>query len=117
MKLNVRGTRDGSLCYSCRNSIVMRGDKLGEEKVACHYYGESRIVPFHRIVECNQWESKVQTSVHEMAKIAWIVNPDRKQGKAGFLSPIERKAKGLKVGDLTDHAGTTYHMPLKEDED
>jgi len=109
--MKVRGgtTRgdQSSLCKSCSSSHIIRGEKLDDEITYCFHYGERVRVPF-KVLECNVWDDKSKASVHDMAKIAWIVNSDRKAGRAGFLSPIERKKAGLKIGDLK-HGDTTYH--------
>ena len=111
MKLKVlRGTTAHDtrpLCESCSHSRIIKGERLDDHITYCCYIND-RIVPF-KVLECNAWEEKNKVGMHEMAKMAWVITGDKKGGKPGFMSPNERKAAGVKVGNLT-HGDTTYHV-------
>lgn len=111
MQIKVRGgtpnaSNATSLCYSCREALIVKGSN-GQAYVYCRamHWNELRVRMI--VVECNHYDNKAAPTVDAMAKIAYVINSDKKAGKIGFMSPAERKAAGLKIGRLT-HGDTTY---------
>lgn len=82
-----------SLCYSCRESQVVRNAK-GDTRVFCHSRAATPTLEIREpITDCNDYQDKTTTPLWEMEKIAWRFNKDDKRKIAGFLDPKSFKAK------------------------
>jgi hypothetical protein len=104
-----------SLCKTCRLALRIKGPRQDDEITICGHYGNQVPVPF-TVVECNCWDDRTKADVHTMARMAWVVSSDKKGGKIGFLSPSERREKGIKIGPLSDADGTRWHGVDNEDD-
>src|SRR6266478_8305309 len=77
-----------SLCHSCREGKVVRGQNK-EEKVVCESYGlwyDTRYVVTFPVAECSEYKPKNMPSLSEMEDMAWKVEA-RKRGPSGFSAP------------------------------
>jgi hypothetical protein len=80
-----------SLCYSCQNAAVIKGQNF-EQRIVCrgdwgkflNVWGEADAVKFP-VAECSLYRDKNSASLEEMERIAWVVMV-RKRGQTGFAS-------------------------------
>ena len=82
------GTPTGnlSLCRSCRNAHIQLGYADSEVEIRCNYdYEKPRLVPF-AVRDCTDYTSKINPTMWEMEKIAWIVDAKKGNPQAGFAA-------------------------------
>ena len=89
MRIKVRrGTVDhgkGSLCESCRWSVVIRGQRLSDEIVECSQLSwPNRRIPF-AVSSCSDYASRTNTGLREMEEMAWILRSDPHRNQVGFV--------------------------------
>ena len=85
-----------SLCETCRMGIHIRGESSSQEFIHCRWFeGE---VPF-KVAECNWYQERTSTPLHEMEEIAWKFATDRSKKTIGFFKPSEYRQK-LGNGDI-----------------
>lgn len=81
----VRGS--GSLCRTCRNSMVMRGTN-NQESVTCG--GQSYPVQIYfEVAECNRYFCRDQPTLYEMEEIAWRLITKQAGRQIGFVSAAD----------------------------
>lgn len=92
IKLKINKNDTDSLCYTCRNAQVMRGQTLDREIVLCDeiIYGgmAGQRVPF-KISECNKYADSNHPSKHDMEQVAWILKTDKGR-RIGFQPPPKK---------------------------
>ena len=77
-----------SLCKSCKNAMIIRGQNM-EERILCNLSGFSMIWGFgspvveFAVAECSKYQEVNSPSLAEMKQIAWEVTA-RKRGSVGF---------------------------------
>lgn len=81
----LHGTPKGgkSLCYSCRNAVIVKGINF-QELVYCNGVHPTVDIKFP-VVECSVFDDKAAVSRYEMEQIAWTVQ-SRTRGPMGFAS-------------------------------
>lgn len=75
---------DDNLCGHCKNAVIVKGVKYGQEKHYCMKIGE--VISFN-VNECTSYQDHNTPSLWEMQKIAWKVVTDKKTKQIGFMSP------------------------------
>lgn len=86
----INGTRpsDGnSLCESCTNSIITKGDRESEVHIECS--AMHKLPAFRKIVDCTAYINRSATSLNEMKEMAWVLVTDRNRQKIGFQQARE----------------------------
>lgn len=107
LKMARGGTTRGSdnLCLSCKFSTRRRGARSNYEVIRCDMLRAPDNIIEEPIAECSEYQDASHPSLSAMREIAWIVNADKKTGKAGFLSPKDydkavKEEKVEKIGTL-----------------
>lgn len=76
------------LCGKCSKARVMEG-RNREIWCGASFAGEMRVDdPPSR---CSMFHARDETGIHDMREIAWLINSDKKTGKIGFVSPLDRE--------------------------
>jgi hypothetical protein len=110
MNISWRGVRGGtavgnkSLCENCEHSHIIKGQAVSEKITRCSaMYDATVIIPF-TISECNKHENRLTPSVHDMEKIAYILESDARGKPIGFKTSSQfRKDNNIeKHNDLVD---------------
>lgn len=94
-----------SLCYSCQYSFIIKGEAVSEQVTYCNAgFNDARIVPFKTVTECSKHESKTVQSLHEMQKIAYILETDPRGKPIGFVvnKEFRRKEKMDKHDEIVE---------------
>lgn len=104
------GTPKGgrSLCYKCRYSHVIRSLNL-QEVIRCDFV-ENRDITFN-VVECSKFNPKDQPDVHQMEKIAWVVET-RNRGPWGFGGEKKSEIVIRRPGEQAEPA-VPYDDPIE----
>ena len=93
-----RGVRGGtpsgkSLCESCRNCFRATGSGSNEVTLCVANFETALRIDFP-VYDCTKYDDKGYPTQYEMEQMAFVL--EVKAGRViGFLSPEERKAKGL----------------------
>ena len=73
-----------SLCRTCRHAHIQLGYSESEEEIRCGYlYEAPRLVPF-AVRDCSDYLSKLVPALHEMEKMAFIIDVKKVNARAGF---------------------------------
>lgn len=86
----INGTRpsDGnSLCQSCANAVITKGDRESEVHIECQRL--EKLPAFRKIVDCTAYTNRSATTLSEMRDIAWVLVTDRNRQKIGFQQARE----------------------------
>lgn len=91
---------EGSLCFGCVHSQVVKGQQVSDITVYCQVCCEfPRVVP-KPVAECSEFRRKTDGTRDQMEKMAWIL--ETKKGRPiGFVNPIEHKYR-VKDGTVDD---------------
>src|ERR1700744_5646816 len=84
-----------SLCRTCRHAHIQLGYSESEEVVRCGYfYEEPKLVSF-AVSQCTNYLSKLVPTLHEMEKMAFIIDLKKVNTRAGFggATVIPRKSE------------------------
>jgi hypothetical protein len=107
LKMATGGTAhgEGDMCATCKFASRRRAAHSNREVVRCELLrSPDNIIP-EPLAECSDHQDANHPSIHAMKEIAWLVNADKKSGKAGFLTPGDYKkavedGKAEKLGTL-----------------
>jgi len=98
MRINVNnGTvneGESSLCRTCRHAMIVQGSRSSDDTIFCsavHY----KWSPPTFVSRCSEYEDKRLASKWDMEKIAWTVTLDETRKVVGFMSPAERRKRGM----------------------
>lgn len=81
------GTKSGEvLCRTCIYSKIMIGKAEGQQEMICTYGSDYSKIPFE-VIECSKYDDMRKTSIFELYKIAWVIQPDGPKNKIGFSKP------------------------------
>lgn len=98
----INGTREGSrsLCLSCLDGMVRRGDK--DEIITCkkEYY-RPRDLQF-QVIECSGYYPANLPSIGDMYKTAWILQPSKGNREMGFV-PYNKWRETVNGDDYEAH--------------
>lgn len=99
MKTRVHGGTvihgNGTLCATCRNSTIIKGQTLDEEIVECHArIMTPRGIPF-KVTSCTSYDDSRLPAYADMVRVAWILTPHSKRRPAGFIRSSELKPEEL----------------------
>ena len=73
-----------SLCRTCRHAHIQLGYSESEEEIRCGYfYEQPRLVPF-AVNQCSDYFSKLVPTLHEMEKMAFVIDVKKVNARAGF---------------------------------
>lgn len=89
----IHGTRSGSeksLCYTCWSGVCTRGESESQDRIHCNAMG--RAVK-GKITSCTSYSDRTMTPIHEMYKIAWILETSKNQRTIGFVPYREWREK------------------------
>jgi hypothetical protein len=75
----------GSLCNTCRFSIIVRGRSLDEEIVQCHAMSMRSARVMFKVTFCTAYNDARRPSYMQMMENAWILRPGSKKRPAGFI--------------------------------
>lgn len=74
-----------SLCKTCRNSIVVRGNNH-QQIVRCQALGKDFTFD---VAECTNYFDRTSPALYEMEEIAWRVVTKKAGREIGFVRPAE----------------------------
>ena len=103
MGFNVKGgtVKHGgpSLCESCQNATIVKGQTLDEEIVLC---SEMNYKPVRfKVTECSDYEKHNTMKLWQMVQMAWPLAT--KKGKIiGFMSPEEARRRKDEIDEIRD---------------
>jgi hypothetical protein len=100
MRLKIQGgttASDGSLCLTCRFSMITRGSTPDEEIIQCQASPMQTTLITFRVTSCSAYFDARQPTYMQMLDQAWILQPASKKRQAGFvrgadLPPHERSS-------------------------
>ena len=111
MRLKVHGGtpmhNESSLCVTCRNARITRGQALNEELVICrasHVHAER--IPF-KVTACSAYSDEREPSYYELLQQAWILQPGDRSRPAGFV----------RATDLRDAEVDRFLAAMHEEDD
>ena len=81
-----------SLCRTCRHAHIQMGYSESEEEIRCGYYYVPRVVPF-AVNQCSDYLSKLLPTLYEMQKIAFVIDINKGNPRAGFGGAVVRITK------------------------
>jgi hypothetical protein len=65
---------------------MVREDVAGRVEVSCTYYGECFSV-HQPLVACSKYEERNALELHELRRIAWVLQTDKNKRITGFRPP------------------------------
>lgn len=96
MSFKVKREGTGSVCDTCRYAHILRG-KTGQQVVFCGQIHDYLAFP---VEDCSTYSDKRKPSVYEMEELAWVLITEARHGRnVGFISPKDRKAQNIDVGE------------------
>ena len=82
-----------SLCRTCRHAHIQIGYSESEDEIRCGFYYEApRVVPF-AVNQCSDYLSKLLPTLYEMQKIAFVIDINKGNPRAGFGGAVVRITK------------------------
>jgi hypothetical protein len=97
MRLKIRGGTvqhgEQSLCLTCRNATVVKGQSLREEIVQCGRLSPGHdLIPFP-VTSCSGYLDRRHPSIRDMEDIAWVLRTDAKRKQIGFIQARQLKPR------------------------
>jgi hypothetical protein len=79
-----------SLCETCRNATITRGQRLEEELVRCEVQpmGQPVLITF-KVTECSAYMDARLPTYGQLLEQAWILKPPSGRRPAGFVRSSE----------------------------
>lgn len=82
-----------SLCRTCRHAHIQIGYSESEEEIRCgFYYYVPRVLPF-AVNQCSDYLSKLLPTLYEMQKIAFVIDINKGNPRAGFGGAVVKITK------------------------
>jgi hypothetical protein len=75
-----------SLCETCRNSTITRGQRMEDEIVRCEAQPMSHpVLIWFKVTECSAYADARSPTYSQMLEQAWILKPPTARRPAGFV--------------------------------
>ena len=104
MLIKVRGGTPAdhgeTLCDTCRNAKVIRGQRFEEHLVFCRGLSYPPVRIAFRVASCSDYEDHREPTYHELFEKAWILRPPTRRRTAGFVRVSDLDAR--EAADLYD---------------
>lgn len=78
-----------SLCRTCQNVMIIKGDRINNETIICHVHPAIRVT--FDVRSCDGYQQKTTQSIHEMREVAWVIEVNKRSGKVGFRPPKKQE--------------------------